>query len=193
MAITKEFLMANGVSEEAAQIIFAERGKEINEANQKQRDTEARAALLQSEVDTLKQQAAKADNDTLSAVQKELEAYKKKVSDFETEKAEAAKAAEAKAADAKLAERVKELCNGKVFSSDYVAEGVLRDIKAAKAADPDKELSTIFKEVTDNKEGIFKNPNMKLELPHGGADKNVDVDAVAKAREVMGLPPLSEK
>ena len=188
MSITKDFLRDIGVTDEAAEKIFAERGKEIQESNLKISDLNSKISHLSEENENLANKSN--SNDDLL---KQIEGYKKTISDYEKEKADRANA-EAKAeAENKLNADIEALFADRKFTSDYAKAGLIADIKKAKLDTPTADLSLIFETLTNGKEGIFaSNSHPKVKIPRTGetnTDKNL-IDEEAKIRRIMGLPPL---
>ena len=188
MSITKEFLRDIGVSEESADKIFAERGKEIQESNLKINDLNSKIASLVEENESL---SSKSNNN--EDLLKQIEGYKKTISEYEKEKADRATAEERAEAEKKLNADIEALFADRRFTSDYAKAGLIADIKKAKLDTPTADLSLIFETLTKGKEGIFaSNSQPKVKIPRAG-DTNIDknlIDEEAKIRRIMGLPPL---
>ncbi|MBQ7976811.1 MAG: phage scaffolding protein [Clostridia bacterium] len=179
-------LFGEAVTEEAFEKFNAELGKRFvakSNYNSKLKEIESlegNKKTLEKKIEEL--QAAGADSEKFKT---ELDALKKQIED---EKA----AAEAKRADEELTESITAVFGDKKFTSDYVRNGIIADMKSeiAKPENKGKGYDKIFEELTKDKEGIFENPNQIKDM---GGFSDVDVDvSEEQARAVMGLPPLSK-
>lgn len=181
----REFLKAiEGLTEEAIDKIMAENGKDI-------------------EAEKAKTNALKAENDTLKADKKSLEDkisemtekadsdadYKSQLEALQKQIKEEKEAAEKEAADKEQTEAILAVFGDKKFTSDYVKNGIVADMKAEiqKPENKGKGYAEIAEALTKDKEGIFANPNPPAPMPGMGDNFDVTDDA---ARAVMGLPPL---
>lgn len=79
----------------------------------------------------------------------------------------------------------------KEFTSEYVKNGLVADIKAKHAEDGTKGIAAIFDELTKDKEGIFKSMNPAGDM--AGVNGNITISGDDTMRIAMGLPPLAEK
>lgn len=149
----------------------------------------------------------KAENDTLKADKKELEDkiteltdsvnegadYKKQIEDLQKEIKDKEDADKRAKEDAELTDAITAVFGDKVFTSDYVKNGIIADMKTeiAKPENKGKGYTEIFESLTKDKEGIFANPNPGVEIPGMG---KVDMSKVSDdtARAVMGLAPKKE-
>ncbi len=85
--------------------------------------------------------------------------------------------AKAKAEDEILTNNIISVFGDKKFTSDYVKNGLIADIKTeyAKTENKGKGISEIFDSLTKDKNGIFENPNQPAEMPGMSEDtKNID-------------------
>lgn len=171
-------------SSEVIDKIMKENGNDIEGAKAKYAD-----------YDDLKAQLEKAN-----ATMEKFKDYDQVKSDVEKYKAEAKKAQEesaAKIARLELQSKIKDFTGGKKFVNDFTRDAINAQLEAALGKDESKgkSLDDLFKEITDGKADILKDenkPTPPTEIPmSGGHDKNAD--AVAKARQVMGLPPLGKQ
>ena len=121
-------------------------------------------------------QTAGTDNEK---VKKELEDLKKKIEDDK-------KAAEAKRADDELTAAITTVFGDKKFTSDYVKNGIIADMKSeiAKPENKGKGYDKIFEELTKDKEGIFVSPNQVQMGDFGNIDTDITTDQL---RAAMGL------
>lgn len=133
----------------------------------------------------------KAENDTLKAEKKELEEkitsltdsanegadYKKQLEDLQQsikDKEEADKKAKA---DAELTDTITAVFGDKKFTSDYVRNGIIADMKTeiAKPENKGKGYAELFETLTKDKEGIFKNPNPPANMTGLGNVSSSDI------------------
>lgn len=121
-----------------------EANKQLNDANEKLKDLDGK-------------------DEVINKLQKEMEDY------INAENARKEKE-KAEQADRELTEKITAVFpEGKEFTSDYVRNGIISDIKARMAEDSTLGVKEIFESLTKDKEGIFKNPQQqKLTIP--GAD-----------------------
>lgn len=183
----REFLKSLELSDELIDKIMKENGNDIETEKsktasykQKFETSESEKKELENKIEEL--QTAGADSEK---VKKELDDLKKQIDD---EKA----AAEAKRADEELTESITAVFGDKKFTSDYVRDGIIADMKSeiAKPENKGKGYDKIFEELTKDKEGLFASPNQIKDM---GGFSDVDVDvSEEQARAVMGLPPLSK-
>lgn len=120
------------------------------------------------------------------------EDFKKKFEDLQKKIEDDEKAAKAAADDKALTDAITAVFGDKKFTSDYVRNGIIADMKTeiAKAENKGKGYAEIFESLTKDKEGIFANPNGPANMT-GMNDKDPDITDNT-AREVMGLPPLNK-
>ncbi len=85
--------------------------------------------------------------------------------------------AKAKAEDETLTNNIISVFGDKKFTSDYVKNGIISDIKSelVKSENKGKGIKEIFESLTKDKEGIFENPNKPANMPGmGEGGHNVD-------------------
>ena len=148
----------------------------------------------------------KSENETLKSDKKALEDkitelseksnsaddYKKQLDDLKAEIKSKEDAEKAKAEDAALTEAITAVLGEKKFTSDYVKNGIIADMKLeiAKPENKGKGYAEIFESLTKDKTGIFENPNQPANMTGmGNIDSNISEDAM---RAVMGLAPNKE-
>lgn len=193
MSLNTEFLKGLGLADDVIAKIFAERGREINEANLKSTQLSSQVEALQKQVAELTSAGEKLKVDALdnSNLAQQLEEYKKKVETFESERKAAEEKLKAEEADKALTAEIETLLGDRKFTSDYAKSGLISDIKAAKQATPTADLNLIFESVTKDKEGIFAAPTQKVTIPSAGSGASTGTaEEDAAIREIMGLPPL---
>lgn len=158
----REFLKGiEGLTEEAIDKIMAEHGKSI-------------------EAEKAKTSALKAENDTLKADKKSLEEkittlsekadsdadYKQQLEALQKQIKEEKEAAEKEAADKEQTEAILAVFGDKKFTSDYVKNGIVADMKAEilKPENKGKGYAEIAEALTKDKDGIFANPNPPADM-----------------------------
>lgn len=151
-------------------------------------------------------EAIKEENDTLKADKKSLEDkigelsqksnsaddYKSQLETLQKEIKEKEDADRKAQEDAQLTDAIIETFGDKKFTSDYVKNGIIADMKTeiAKPENKRKSYSEIFEALTKDKNGIFENPNPGIEIPGMGSfDTNISDNSM---RAVMGLDPIKE-
>ena len=184
MSITKEFLSQYNLSDDVVNAIFAERGKEIATTNATIENLTKERDSLKTNVDTLT-----TEKEELSKLAGDADAYKKRVEAFENEERERTEVAARAAEDEAITSKILSAIGNKEFTSDYVKNGILADVKKRIAEDSTLGVDKILAELTKDKEGIFKNPNAPIKIPSAGKPDNVDD---AKIREIMGLKPIKQ-
>lgn len=147
----------------------------------------------------------KSDNETLKKDKKELEGkigeltdeakdgadYKKQLEDLQKSIKDKEDADKKAKEDAELTDAITAVFGDKQFTSDYVKNGIIADMKVEIAKPENKGIGydKIFENLTKDKEGIFANPNPPANMTGLGNIDNKTVSDDA-ARAVMGLPPL---
>lgn len=169
MSITKEFLKELGVTEEAADKIFAERGKEIEADKKKLENYETALAeikTLKEDLETAKETIKAAEG--LTGDKKELEDELKKYRDAE----EVREKAEAEAQKTKLyTDSLEELLNGREFANEFTGDTIIKKIRELHEADSTKGVEHYFKQLTEGKDGVFKSQNPSgAQIPPVNAD-----------------------
>ena len=183
--MNREFLKNAGLTDEQIESIMAEYGKDIQAEKLKAKDADA----IQRELDTYKAKVADLEKatDNAGSVKAELDALKAQV---EADK----KAAEDAKRDADLTAAVEAAIPAdRKFVNDITRQAVIREIKDAlgKPENTGKGAGEIFAAVTKDREGIFQPQQVVTKF---GRFHDVPADAVdnAKARAIMGLPPIKE-
>ena len=105
-------------------------------------------------------------------VVKELENLKKEIKDKEDADKKAKE-------DAELTNAIVASFGDKVFTSDYVKNGIIADMKTeiAKPENKGKGYTELFESLTKDKEGIFANPNPPAPIPGVG---KLDTGSITK-------------
>jgi seryl-tRNA synthetase len=134
---------------------------------------------IKKENETLKE-----ENTTLKDGKKDLEdkikkltddandnaGYKKQLEDLRKEIKDKEDADKKAKEDAELTSAITAVFGDKVFTSDYVKNGIIADMKTeiAKPENKGKGYAEIFEVLTKDKEGIFANPNPPAPIPGMG-------------------------
>lgn len=121
-------------------------------------------------------------NNTAEGYKKELEELKKTIADKEA-------ADKAAAEDKALTDSIVASFGDKKFTSDYVKNGIIADMKIeiAKPENKSKGYAELFENLTKDKEGIFANPNPAVDMANIGNVNSKEITD-AEARAIMGLP-----
>ena len=151
---------------------MAENGKDI-EAEK------AKNATLKSENDTLKADK-KALEDKITGLKESAKSADEIKNELDVLKADIKKkedAEKAAAEDAALTEAITAVFGDKKFTSDYVRNGIIADMKTeiAKPENKGKGYTEIFESLTKDKNGIFENPNTPADMTGMGSldDKGI--------------------
>lgn len=145
----------------------------------------------------------KTANDSITKLTNELQAlkdsnataedWKKKFEDLQEEIKTKEDAAKKAAEDQALTDAITAVFGDKKFTSDYVRNGIIADMKSeiAKPENKGKGYAEIFENLTKDKEGLFENPNPPADMTGMGY---VNTGSVSEntMRAVMGLAPNKE-
>ena len=182
-----DFLKSLELSDEVIQKILAENGKDIEKEKEKTKEALDKNKTLTENIEKLNNDITELKNSNANAddYKKKFEELQKKIEDDEKAEKEAAE-------DKALTDAITAVFGEKKFTSDYVRNGIIADMKTeiAKAENKGKGYAEIFESLTKDKEGIFANPNGPANMT-GMNDKDPDITDNT-AREVMGLPPLNK-
>lgn len=182
-----EFLKGLGLSDEDIQKILAENGKDVEREKAKTGDVLAEVESLKKEKQTLTDKVTELSDNATSA-----EDYKKQLEDLKNEIKEREAADKRALEDAQLTDAITAVFGDKKFTSDYVKNGIIADMKTevAKPENKGKGYAELFEALTKDKDGIFANPNPGIEIPGmGNFDENLSENSM---RAVMGLGPTKE-
>lgn len=187
MSITKEFLEKLGITGEAADAIFAERGKEITEVNKKIESLTSENAKLNENINNISAEKDKLSKDAVdsSAIQKQFDDYKAEIAAMLSKR-------DAEAADKELTSKIESVFGDKKFTSDYARVGLINDIKAKYNEEGNKSsLSEIFDSLTKDKTGIFESTHKKLSIPQSGSGYGAtSSEELLKMKQMMGFPSV---
>lgn len=154
--VTKEIMKDYGTAIASEQTKITRVQSDLDNANTK-------IKTYETEIATLKE-SSKENNDWKS----KFETLDQKIKQDEAN-------AKAKAEDEILTNNIISVFGGKKFTSDYVKNGLITDIKLelSKAENKGKGISEIFDSLTKDKEGIFENPNKPADMPGMGEDGQI--------------------
>lgn len=187
MSITKEFLEKLGITGEAADAIFAERGKEITEVNKKIESLTSENAKLNENINNISAEKDRLSKDAVdsSAIQKQFDDYKAEIAAMLSKR-------DAEAADKELTSKIESVFGDKKFTSDYARVGLINDIKSKYNEEGNKSsLSEIFDSLTKDKTGIFESTHKKLSIPQSGSGSGAtSSEELLKMKQMMGFPSV---
>ena len=160
------------LSKEEIKSILTEHGKTVTT------ETEKVKTDLTNEINTYKTTITNLENqikdmpssDDVTKLQKEISDMKE---------AETKRIAEetARKEDETLTNNIVSVFGDKKFTSDYVKNGLIADIKSElkKTENTGKGIKDIFETLTKDKQGIFENPNKPADMPGmGEGGQNID-------------------
>lgn len=132
---------------------------------------------VQSDLDTANTKIKTYETEiaTLKESSKENDDWKSKFETLDAKIKQDEADAKAKAEDEILTNNIISAFGDKKFTSDYVRNGLIADIKSelSKAENKGKGISEIFDSLTKDKEGIFENPNKPADMPGMGEGRQV--------------------
>lgn len=134
-------------------------------------------------------------NDDIAALKDEnsdVEDYKKKFNDLLQKIEDDQKAEKARQEDVELTNAITEVFGDKKFTSDYVKNGIIADMKAeiAKPENKGKSYAELFESLTKDKDGIFANPNPPVNI--AGINQNIDTSITKEQFAKMGYAARNE-
>lgn len=170
----KEFLENLEIGEEKIKLskqeiksILTEHGKTITN------ETEKVKTDLNKEIDTYKTTISNLENKLENVPNsKELEDLKKEITDMKDAEQKRIADEKAKKEDETLTNNIISVFGDKKFTSDYVKNGLIVDIKTelAKTENKGKGIAEIFESLTKDKDGIFENPHKPAGMPSMSED-----------------------
>lgn len=163
------------LSKEEIKSILTEHGKTVTT------ETEKVKTDLTNEINTYKTTITNLETQ-IKSMPSSTEVTKLQNEIDEMKKAETKRLADEKARqeDETLTNNIVSAFGDKKFTSDYVKNGLIADIKSElkKTENAGKGIKEIFESLTKDKEGIFENPNKPANMPGMGGNANtVDNDA----------------
>lgn len=153
------------LSKEEIKSILTEHGKVVTN------ETEKVKTSLNSEIQTYKTTISNLESQLENVPDsKELEGLKKEIADMKTAEAQRIADEKARQEDEILTNNIITAFGDKKFTSDYVKNGLIADIKSElnKAENKGRGISEIFESLTKDKEGLFVNPNQPANMPGMG-------------------------
>lgn len=147
---------------------------------------------LKTANDTIKKMTDEIDS--LKANNASAEEWKSKFEGLQETIKKEKEAAQAAAEDQALTDAIVATFGDKKFTSDYVRNGIIADMKTeiAKPENKGKGYDAIFEGITKDKEGIFANPNPPGDMTGMGKVETGKTSENAM-RAVMGLAPAKEE
>ena len=153
------------LSKEEVKSILAEHGKTVTTESEKVKTD------LNKEIETYKTTIANLEKQLENVPDsEEINVLKKEIADMKTAEAKRIADEKAKKEDEILTDNIIAAFGDKKFTSDYVKNGLIADIKAElnKAENKGKGIKEIFDGLTKDKTGLFENPNQPADMPGMG-------------------------
>lgn len=153
------------LSKEEIKSILTEHGKVVTNETEKVKNS------LNSEIQTYKTTISNLESQLENVPDsKELEGLKKEIADMKTAEQKRIADEKARQEDEILTNNIITAFGDKKFTSDYVKNGLIADIKSElnKVENKGKGISEIFESLTKNKTGLFENPNKPADMPGMG-------------------------
>lgn len=168
----REFLKGLDLDKETIDTIMAEYGKNVQGLKEEKESLTQKVNTYESEIKTLKESSSE-NNDWKS----KFEDLDKKIKEQEAEDAR-------KKEDEILTNNIISVFGDKKFTSDYVKNGLIADIKSelGKTENKGKGISEIFESLTKDKTGLFENPNKPADMPgmgEGSASNPTNLDEMS--------------
>lgn len=164
----REFLEGLELDKGTIDTIMAEYGKSTQGLREKNEDLTKKVNTYETEINALKESSKESDD-----WKSKFETLEQKIKTQEAE-------TKAKQEDEILTNNIISAFGDKKFTSDYVKNGLISDIKTElqKTENKGKGIREIFESLTKNKQGIFENPNQPADMPPMGDGKqSFDNDA----------------
>lgn len=185
--MTREELkgIVEGISEEQLKAILDINTSDIGKAKKCVDDLKSEIEVLKTDKKDLETRIG-----TLNEKSKTADEYKKELDSLKADITAKEEAAKKEKADSELTAAIEAVFGDKEFSSEYVRNGIIADMKKeiAKPENKGKGYDKIFEALTKDKEGIFANPNPPADMLGMGSFSGGEISN-AQARAVMGLPP----
>lgn len=158
------------LSKEEIKSILTESGKVVtNETNKVRTELTNEINTYKTTITNLENQVkGMPSSDDVTKLKDEIQALK----DAETQRLANEKARQE---DETLTNNIVSVFGDKKFTSDYVKNGLIADIKSElkKTENAGKGIKDIFETLTKDKQGIFENPNKPADMPGMRDGKNV--------------------
>lgn len=163
----RDFLKGLDLDKETVDSIMAEYGKNLQGLKETNEDLTKKVNTYETEIKTLKENSQNDEN-----WKEKFEALDTKIKNQEAENKK-------KQEDEILTNNIITAFGDKKFTSDYVKNGLIGDIKVElnKAENKGKGIKEIFDCLTKDKNGIFENPNKPAGMPGMG---DIDTPEITK-------------
>lgn len=163
----RDFLKGLDLDKETIDSIMAEYGKNLQGLKETNEDLTKKVNTYETEIKTLKENSQDDEN-----WKEKFEALDTKIKNQEAEN-------KRKQEDEILTNNIITAFGDKKFTSDYVKNGLISDIKSElnKAENKGKGIKEIFDSLTKDKNGIFENPNKPAGMPGMG---DIDTPEITK-------------
>ena len=160
----REFLKGLDLDKETIDTIMVEYGKNIQGLKEEKESLMQKVNTYESEIKTLKENSKNSED-----WKSKFENLDKKIKEQEEEEAK-------KREDETLTNNILSVFGDKKFTSDYVKNGLISDIKTEliKPENKGKGISEIFATLTEGKTGLFENPNKPVDMPGMGEGSSSD-------------------
>ena len=165
----RDFLKGLDLDKETVDSIMAEYGKNLQGLKETNEDLTKKVNTYETEIKTLKESSQNDEN-----WKETFEALDTKIKNQEAENKK-------KQEDEILTNNIITVFGDKKFTSDYVKNGLISDIKSElnKPENKGKGISEIFESLTKDKTGIFENPNKPANMP-GMGENDTTSDNITK-------------
>lgn len=165
----RDFLKGLDLDKETVDSIMAEYGKNLQGLKETNEDLTKKVNTYETEIKTLKESSQNDEN-----WKEKFEALDTKIKNQEAENKK-------KQEDEILTNNIITVFGDKKFTSDYVKNGLISDIKSElnKTENKGKGISEIFESLTKDKTGIFENPNKPANMP-GMGENDTTSDNITK-------------
>ena len=163
----RDFLKGLDLDKETIDSIMAEYGKNLQGLKETNEDLTKKVNTYETEIKTLKENSQNDEN-----WKEKFEALDTKIKNQEAENKK-------KQEDEILTNNIITAFGDKKFTSDYVKNGLISDIKSElnKAENKGKGIKEIFDSLTKDKNGIFENPHKPAGMPGMG---DIDTPEITK-------------
>lgn len=174
--MTREDLkrIIEGITDEQLKTILDINTADIGKAKKEFEDLKDENNILKSEKEELNKKITELNDSVNSGAE-----YKKQLETLQNEIKEKEEAEKKAREEAELTSAIEAVFGDKKFTSDYVKNGIIADMKAeiSKPENKGKGYAEIFESLTKDKEGIFKNPNPPAGMPGMG---NIDPSGITR-------------
>lgn len=159
----REFLKGLDLDKETIDTIMVEHGKTIQGLKEEKESLTQKVNTYESEIENLKESSKESDD-----WKSKFEMLDQKIKQQEADE-------KAKKEDEILTNNIISVFGDKKFTSDYVKNGLIADIKSelSKSENKGRGIKEIFEGLTKDKDGIFENPNKPSDMPLMGEDGKI--------------------